>query len=587
MARAMGSLVDQAEAALRQGRYADARAALEQALAGGLEARLASEARSMLGLAMVAMGQAPAALEHLRAAVTAEPSEAMFRYNLGRGLEAVGDFAGAVAEQRQAVRLAPGMAALEIALAQALMGAGQFDEARPLLEKFAANPQAPAVVTRLLVQCLAGAGDTHAALDKAKALLPADIGAADAQGRADAMSAASLAHAAMHYGEAADITRALVSRDAADADAATVLAQLLLWTEGPEAAREVLVSARAAGAQSPRLLVELVALGEPVTDEAQAMALRDDVPATERADLLLALAQAADRAGDPAQAWQLASKGKAVSPGGAARDWRATLETQRTIYRACAPDMAVGDGPKQLYLLGTPRSGQSLLQSILAASPQVASLGERGALLQHLLFRELDVAAMAAGQRDSLLRDLAEADRRGIERLVGKPAWVVDKSPLHFAIAGNITRVHPGAKFAAVLRDPADVAVSIWLRRFPPVYDYANDFGAILDHLDIALDALAMWRDEGIAIRLIDFAQFVADPAGEGEALFDWLGLEWSAGYLDPANRTEPVPTYSATQVRQVVGQGGSRGAGPYAEQLEPFAETLEMLRRKQAALLN
>lgn len=540
----------------------------------------------MLGLAMVALGQAPAALEHLRAAAAAEPGEAMFRYNLGRGLEAVGDFAGAVAEQREAVRLAPGMAALEIALAQALMGAGQFDEARSLLEKFAAAPQPAAAVTRLLVQCLAGAGDTHAALDRARALLPADIAKADPQGRADAMMAASLAHAAMHYGEATEITRALVRRDPADAEAATVLAQLVLWTDGPEAAREVLASARAAGAKSTRLLVDLVTLGEDVTDEAQALAQQSDVSAAERADLLLALAQAADRAGDAAQAWELASQGKASLPQGQARDWRATLETQLAIYRATSPVEGLHESPKHLYLLGTPRSGQSLLQSILTAAPGVASLGERGALLQHLLFREQEIAAMADAQRVSLLRDLADADRRGIERLVGTPDWVVDKSPLHFAVAGNIARVHPQAKFAAVLRDPADVAVSIWLRGFPPVYDYANQFGAILDHLDIALDALVMWREEGLDVRLIDFASLIADPGRQGQALFDWLGLDWSAGYLDPANRTQPVPTYSAAQVRQAVGAGGSHGAEPYAAQLEPFAEKLANLREKQAGLL-
>jgi hypothetical protein len=227
------------------------------------------------------------------------------------------------------------------------------------------------------------------------------------------------------------------------------------------------------------------------------------------------------------------------------------------------------------------------LQSILAANPGVASAGERGALLQHLLFREEEIAAMPSGQRGAFLRDLAQADRRGLERLVGTPSWMVDKSPLHLVIAGNIARVHPAARFAAVLRDPADIAVSIWLRRFPPVYDYANDFSAILDHLDFALDALAAWQGEGLAIRLFDFAEFLTDPAARSAQLFDWLGVPWSESYLDPANRTNPVPTYSAAQVRQPVGLGGSSGASPYQQQLEPFAGRLDVLRGKQSRLLS
>lgn len=571
---------------MRQGRYAEASAALEKALASGLGPGIESEARSMLGLALVGLGQAGAALEHLQAAVQAEPREAMFRYNLGQGLSVAGEHAAAVSEFAEAVRLAPGMAALEIALAQARIAAGQPVEALPVLEKYAGNPQAPAVVIRLLVQARAGAGDTHAALDAARRLLPPDIVQANAQGRADAMTAASLAHAAMHFGEAAGILRSLTQRDPADAEAATVLAQLLLWTEGPAAAREALNKARAAGAHSSRVLVDLLALDVAVGDEARAMADRSDLAKSDRADLLLALAQEADRNGDATQAWDLATKGKALLPQVSPRDWRSTLDRQLEIYRASTPAEPDGDKPQHLYLLGTPRSGQSLLQSILAAAPGVASVGERGALLQHLLFRDAEIAGMAATQRDGLLRELALADRRGIARLAATPDWIVDKSPLHFVIAGNISRVHPGARFAAVLRDPADVAISIWLRGFPPVYDYANDFGAILDHLDLALDAFGAWRAEGLAIRLIDFASLLGDPAGESVRLFEWLGLPWDEAYLDPANRTEPVPTYSAAQVRQPVGQGSARGAAPYAVQLEPFAARLEQLREKQAQLL-
>lgn len=582
----MTRLIDQAEAALRQGHHAEARAALEQALAQDLAPQLASEARSMLGLALVGLGQAGDALPHLRAAVAVEPGEAMFRYNLGRGLAAAGDLVAAVAEHAEAVRLAPGMVPLALALAQVQLAAGQAEAARSMLEKHAAGPHVSAPVLRLLVQARTATGDTLAALGAAKRLLPDQLVQADAQCRADAMLVASLAHAAMQYGLAVTILKQLVERDPADAEAATVLAQLLLWTEGPDAASASLLAAREAGAASPRVIAELLSLGHDVADEAAAMVSQGDLSASDKADLLLALAQVADKAGNAQRAWTLAVQGKALVPQGQPRDWRATLDRQLAIYRGTAPVTSSDEGPQQLYLLGTPRSGQSLLQSILAAAPGVASVGERGALLQHLLFRDAEVAAMGSHQRGTLFRDLAAADRRGIERLVGQPQWIVDKSPLHFTIGGNIARIHPTARFAAVLRDPADVAVSIWLRRFPPVYDYANDFAAILAQLDFALNAIAAWRAEGLDIRLIDFEALLADPAGMNAALFAWLGLEWDEAFLDPTNRSQPVPTYSAAQVRQPVGAGRSSGAEPYQAFLAPHEAALAALREKQARLL-
>lgn len=581
----MNDLVDRAETALRQGRYGEARDALERALAGALDARLASEARSMLGLALVGMGDAGAALPHLRAAVAAEPGEAMFRYNLGRGLFTAGDQSGAIAQYSEAVRLAPGMAPLEIALAQAMVAAGQASQARPLLEKHGVSPHAAAPIVRILVQARTADGDLHGALDASRRLVPVDLARADPQQRADAMTTASLAHAAMHYGEAKEILHGLVCRDPADADAATVLSQLLLWTDGADAARAELLAAREAGAASPRILINLLSLDGPVEEEAKRLAASDNTSPSDRADLLLALAQRADRAGDVDSAWQLSSEGKALLPHSPQRDWRGTLDRQMAMYRVTAPVTLPDAVPHHLYLLGTPRSGQSLVQSILAAAPGVSSLGERGALLQHLLFRDEEIGAMSPAQRADLFGELAMADRRGIERLVGATDWAVDKSPLNLAIAGNIARIHPAARFAAVLRDPADVAVSIWLRRFPPVYDYANDFAGILDQLDFALDAMAAWIDAGLRLRLIDFPRLVSDPVGEGARLFEWIGLPWRPDYLVPANRTAPVPTYSANQVRKNIGEGGSAGAAPYAAYLTRWQVRLDALRAKQARL--
>ncbi len=583
----MSELVDRAEAAMRQGRFVEARDVLRTALEGALSPALTTEAQSMLGLALVGTGDHQNALPYLRAAAAAEPNEAIFRYNLGRGLSAAGDYHSAAAEHGAAVRLAPEVTALQIAWAEALLAAGQAGTARNILERHASASSAPHALIRLLVQARAADGDTLAALDAARRLVPEDMTKAGALARADAMTAAGLAHSAMLYDEAIAILKQLTRSDPGDAEAATVLAQLLTWTEGPGAASAVLRAARSSGAHTPRLLTELLALGEDVAGDALTFAERSETPVTDRVDLLLALAQHHDRRGEAELAWSSASRGKAMLPTLPSRDWRGTLARQLEIYRCSPPTGLTGEPPRQLYLLGTPRSGQSLVQSILAAAPGVASLGERGALLQHLLFRDEELAATPDKARSALFEELAAADRRGMARLFGSPALVVDKSPLHLPVAGNVARVHPSARFAAVLRDPADVAISIWLRRFPPIYDYANDFGSILGQLDFALDAIGAWRDAGLAIHVIDFERFVGDPGPEARQLFDWLGIEWNDSYLDPSQRKAPVPTYSALQVRMPVGQGGSRGAAPYAGMLEPWQQQIESLRAKQERLLS
>ena len=472
--------------------------------------------------------------------------------------------------------------------AAGLLRQGRAGEACAALETALANGAPDPATVRLLAQALAQAGDLNAALDRQQALVPADLARADAQGRADALAAAQLARLAMYYDDAAGIARALVERDPGDAAAAHLLATLVLWTEGPEAARAALAGVRAEDVPPP-LLAELTAFHDDppaaLLERVRAAADDDALPAQVRADLLLALAQQRDRAGEPDAAWALAERGNALAPPRTPQDWRAILRAHLRMFGETAP-APEGGGTRHLYLLGTPRSGQSLLQSILAAAPGIASVGERGALLQHVLFRTGEVARMPPAQRAGLFAQLAEADRRGLARLVGERAWVVDKSPLHLAVAGSVARVHPRAEFAAVLRDPADVAMSIWLRSFPPIYDYANDLGAILAQLDFALDALAAWREAGLTIALIDYAALASDPAGEGAALFGRLGIDWDDAYLRPENRTQPVATFSAAQVRQPISPGVARGAAAYAQRLAPHAPAIDALREKTAKLL-
>nr|WP_137677737.1 tetratricopeptide repeat-containing sulfotransferase family protein [Parerythrobacter lutipelagi] len=587
----MSALVDKAESELRAGRYSEARQALEMALSGTLDDRTRVEARSMLGLSLLMSGDLQRALSELQAATAAEPGEAMFRYNLARGYEQAGQWDAAIAEHSEAVRLSGGMAPLKAALANAFVATGRHGEALPLLQPLSSAHNAPKPIVRAYAQCLHAVGDMHGAIDQAKRLMPADIVKAGGEGRSDALLLARLYQGAMYYADATHIAEGLMKRDPGDGEAAALLAPLSLWTEGPEAARAIIERALERNINSPELMVQLLGYNDAVDPDqlakVRAIAQDGSVPLNSRAELLLALAQYHDRAGDTDQAWDLAQQGNALAPVPQKRDWRGTLKQHVRLYREMAPVAVPKHAPPHFYLCGAPRSGQSLVQSILSAAPEISSAGERGALLPHLLWRTDEIAAMQPSQRASLYAELEQADRRGLSRLLGDQSkLIVDKNPSNLAVAGSIARVHPRARFGASLRDPADVALSIYLRGFSAAYDYASDFGAIIDHLDYMVDAIAAWRDAGLEFILLDHTALVAEPEGQSKRLFGWLGIEWDEAYLKPENRTQPIPTFSAAQVRKPVGKGGSRGAAPYAAHIAPFADRIEALREKQTELL-
>lgn len=469
-----------------------------------------------------------------------------------------------------------------------LLRGGRAREAADLLQHALQRGHDPAAA-RLRVKALVAAQDLIAALDCQRTLVPTDIAGCDGQGRADALAAAQLAQLAMFYEEAAQIARQLVKRDPADTQAVQLLASLDLWLHGPEAAQAAWAGV-ALEDLPPHLLAETLAFHddppEELLERAAALAHDASLGARDRASLYLALAQHFDSKEDFDAAWHHAQRGNALLGTGAPQDWRAVLRAHVRIYED-TPPVPQAPGPAHLYLLGTPRSGQSLLQSVLGASPRVASAGERGALLQHLLPNTLQLARMGREARSGFFSELASADQRGLARLYAGAELAVDKSPFHLPIAGSIARIHPTARFAAVARDPLDTALSIWLRNFPPIYDYANDLGAIFAYLGFAMDALERWRDAGLPIRLIDHAAFVADPGGESAALFEWLDLPWQKEFLATGNRTQPVPTFSAAQVRRSISPARVRTAAAYETRMARYAETIAELRRRKSALLS
>ncbi len=143
--------------------------------------------------------------------------------------------------------------------------------------------------------------------------------------------------------------------------------------------------------------------------------------------------------------------------------------------------------PIRIFLLGTPRSGTTLLQAMLASHPNVMSLPEThyfkkiwGRLWALRVFGVVSPRA-AAQCLDRLVDEVQPRTvRPGVARWwpgfraygrafghvldascvsAAKRAWV-DKSPVHLHCLKNITRMMPDAQFIHLLRDGRDVTAS-------------------------------------------------------------------------------------------------------------------------------
>ncbi|WP_293379027.1 sulfotransferase [Phenylobacterium sp.] len=232
-----------------------------------------------------------------------------------------------------------------------------------------------------------------------------------------------------------------------------------------------------------------------------------------------------------------------------------------------------------VFLMGFPRSGTTLLEQVLASHPQVETLEERetlSAALRAFLAtpQHLDRLAAASDSELGALREAywARARDEGAE-LAGKV--FVDKHPLNTFKLPLIARLFPQAKILFARRDPRDVVLSCYRRRFAmsgSAYQLLTVPGAA-GYYDAAMQiADRMAPAMGAQTHVVRHEDLIADFDRVARAACDAVGIGWTEAMRDFAERVKDrgIATPSAAQL---VGGLSAEGVGQwrrYRAQLAP-----------------
>jgi tetratricopeptide (TPR) repeat protein len=237
-----------------------------------------------------------------------------------------------------------------------------------------------------------------------------------------------------------------------------------------------------------------------------------------------------------------------------------------------------------VFLLGFPRSGTTLAESVLGAHPDIVTLEERSTLQESLLAfmaDPKDISGLAEAGEDSI-RPLREAYWRRVDEFGAKVQGKVfiDKLPLNTLSLPVIIKLFPETPILFALRDPRDVVLSCFRRRF--------DINSLTyEFLDLPRTAAAyggtMRLAEQMRQRLsftehwLVYERLVADFAGELKAACAFIGVEWRPDLADFAGRAQrgEVASASAAQIARGLYTGGADQWRRYREQLSPVLPKL------------
>lgn len=486
------------------------------------------------------------------AAVKAFPADWESFNNLGNVRAALGETDAAVAALRQAIRLRPDMAEMVINLSNVL-GRAERHDARQIVMRDAAR---------------AAPGDAR---------VQTEAGVAEAEARDFAAAEAAY--------------RAAIRADSAYTPAYVELGLLLETQNRIDDLEALLGDAEANGAAAAELGFLKAWLLRRQGRFAEALAPALATPASiDPARRWQLIGEIHDRLGDSAAAFaafaemnRAAVAARPAPPGPTYLDQVAAAAALLTPARVAAWTKAAPRPvpPSPVFILGFPRSGTTLLDTLLMNMPALHVLEE---------MPMLDEVEAALGGEDRLA-DLTEAQAQALRNVyfealeaISPPppgSILVDKFPLHMARAPLLHRLFPDARIVFVERHPCDAVLSCFMsnfqlnhamRAFSDIESAARLYDAAFEAWTRACDLLPL------DVHRIRYETMVADLEAEMRPLLGFLGLPWDARVLDneaAAAERDYIRTASYAQVAEPIYRRAAGRWERYRDQLAPVLPIL------------
>jgi tetratricopeptide (TPR) repeat protein len=234
------------------------------------------------------------------------------------------------------------------------------------------------------------------------------------------------------------------------------------------------------------------------------------------------------------------------------------------------------DGAQPIFIIGLPRCGSTLVESVISAHSEVDAGGEMPMMPN--MFNpwlkanyRLGEAALLPAERGAA----AERYMRGVPARFAKPRFT-DKNLLNLEAAGFIAQVFPKAVIINVRRNPVENGLAIWRQDMLKFWAWTTSFDDIakryglyaklVDHFERMLPG---------RFHTIQYENFVSNFDVEAKELIALCGLQWEEGCTEFQKTRAIAPTISAIQVRGQVSLKGER-AGAYGSRIDPLRRALE-----------
>ena len=220
----------------------------------------------------------------------------------------------------------------------------------------------------------------------------------------------------------------------------------------------------------------------------------------------------------------------------------------------------VKDSNQYLFIVGMPRCGSTLLESILSLNPEVKDLGEVSFLEESL-------------QKSNDLLEVRKLYKEKVMLVNSKKQTFTDKNLFNFLYCPIIYKFFPNAKIIHCIRNPLDNILSIYRTNFLN-QSFSSSLNDISDLYLYHIDLMNEYKSKfGSNIYSYEHDKVVQNPKEAIYDLINWLDWEWSEKYLSPQKNKRSIFTASSAQVRKKINSNSSGFWKKYEDLLEPIIE--------------
>jgi len=214
-------------------------------------------------------------------------------------------------------------------------------------------------------------------------------------------------------------------------------------------------------------------------------------------------------------------------------------------------------GITPVFLIGFPRSGTTLLDTILRTHSKVTVVEEKpmvDKVVNALSEISTDVIHMNDQQCEQLRNIYYEELDKHIDHQDGQHI-IIDKMPLNIIYVGIIKKIFPSAKFILVLRHPNDSVLSCFMQIFA-MNDAMANFSNLQDSASFYHKVMLLWdRYQSVFdlnVHTIKYEEIIDNYEQALKPLLSFLDLPWDdamRNYKETALKRGNINTPSYNQV--------------------------------------